>query len=288
MEEAHISSDVVRGIAERFWGGAEAGDMTTLKGKALAAKKIQDRQIAKECAGFCDWMFPIIDIPAGEKHVGDPAIESRILSAAFNREITEDEYYRFGERTFNLQRAIMLREGHRARTDDYLPPEWHERALETHVADPECLVPGKNGAIVSQIGRKADRDAFESIRDEYYEYRGWDVITGLQSEQQSCRNLDLEHIVDDLEKRNLVVKKSRQTPFSVKGARVLYRAFKSLKRRIPAKDNELLKEITSGNSLNHEEILAILEVDAKKICKREDSPQFRRVDQEYAVLLYGY
>ncbi len=273
VEEAHISSDVVRGIAERFWGSAEAGDMTTLRGKALAAKKIQDRQIAKECAGFCDWMFPIIDIPTGEKHVGDPAIESRILSAAFNREITEDDYYRFGERTFNLQRAVMLREGHRARTDDYLPSEWHERALETHVADPECLVPGKNGVIVSQIGRKADRDIFEATRDEYYEYRGWDVKTGLQS-GKNLASLGLKNIIDGLKKHNLIVSKARQIPLSVKVSRALSSTVKSLKGRIPAKDNELLKEITSGKSLTHEEIMAILEVDAKKYVNEKIAHNF--------------
>jgi len=273
VKEAHISSDVVRGIAERFWGSADAGDMTTLRGKALAAKKIQDRQIAKECAGFCDWMFPIIDIPTGEKHVGDPAIESRILSAAFNRDMTEGEYYRFGERAFNLQRAIMLREGHRARADDYLPPEWHDRPLETHVADPECLVPGKNGVIVSQIGRKVDRDAFESIRDEYYEYRGWDVKTGLQSEQQLAA-LGLGHVVHDLAQRDLAVKKSRQTPLAVKAARVLSRTVRSLKGRIPAQDNELLAEITSGSSLTHGEIMAILEVDAKKYVNEKIAHNF--------------
>jgi len=273
VEEAHISSDVLKGIAENFWGSAEAGDMTTLRGKALAAKKIQERQIAKESAGFCDWMFPIIDIPSGEKHVGDPSIESQILSAAFNKDITEEDYYRFGERTFNLQRAILLREGHRPRIDDYLPTEWHDNALETHVADPECIVPDKNGAIVSQIGNKTERDQFEAIRDEFYEYRGWDVKTGLLSENNLI-TLGLSDIIDDLKNKNLVVKKARTIPLSLKLSRAISSTMKSFKGKIPTKDNELLKEITSGESLSHKEIMDILEVDAKKYVNEKIAHNF--------------
>ena len=121
VEEAHISSEVVRGIARRFWGSDAAADMTTLGGKAEAAVRIQNRQFAKESAEICDWMFPVIDNPSGTddvKRVGESSVEARLLSAALGREITEEDYYRFGERVFTLQRAVLLREGHRAPEDD--------------------------------------------------------------------------------------------------------------------------------------------------------------------------
>jgi aldehyde:ferredoxin oxidoreductase len=181
VEGAHISSEVFRGIAERFWGGAEAADLTTLRGKPLAARKIQDRQYAKESLVVCDWMYPVIDNPQGEDHVGDPTFESRILAAVTGEPWDEASLARAGERVFNLQRAILLREGHRAAEDDLLPPEWHEKPLEGHIADVECNVPGPDGQPVSRVGERVEMEAYLEARREYYRLRGWDPATGLQS-----------------------------------------------------------------------------------------------------------
>jgi len=211
VDEAHINSEVFQTIAERFWGDPRAADMTTLDGKAEAAVRIQDRQLAKESIGVCDWMFPIIDIPCGPDHVGDPSFESRILSAVLGVDYSEDDLRRVGERVFNLQRAILLREGHRARLDDFLPDEWHDRAIETHVADPDLLAPGPGGAVVSQLGRRVELWDYLRLRDEYYELRGWDVATGLQSES-GLRQLDLSDVAFDLARRGLAVKRRRPTP----------------------------------------------------------------------------
>lgn len=208
VEEAHISSDVMRGIGERFWGSVKAADMTTLAGKAEAAKRIQDRQFAKECMGICDWMYPVIDKPNGVDHVGDPGIECRVLSAVTGKQYSEADLYRFGERVFNLQRAVLLREGHRPKEDDYLAEEFHYRPLKYHVADPDCIVPGKNGEKISQIGTKVDVTAFERLRSEYYDLRGWDVPTGKQSLQQLA-DLDLGDAAEELRGRGLLREVSR-------------------------------------------------------------------------------
>ncbi|MDZ4246155.1 MAG: aldehyde ferredoxin oxidoreductase N-terminal domain-containing protein, partial [Dehalococcoidia bacterium] len=55
---ANLSSTVFRGIAKRFWGSEIAGDFSTYEGKALAARMIQDRQLAKECLILCDKQWP--------------------------------------------------------------------------------------------------------------------------------------------------------------------------------------------------------------------------------------
>ncbi len=217
VEEAHISSEVVRGIGRRFWGGEQAGDMTTLYGKAPAAVKIQDRQLAKESAEICDWMFPLIDNPSGsngETRVGDPSLEARLLSAALGKEITEEEYYRYGERVFALQRAVLLREGHRPPADDVLPREYHEDPLEYHVADPDCLVPGRNGEIASQVGNVIDPKSYSRLREEYYELRGWDVPTGLPS-VKGLNGLGLPEIAEELEALGLAVQRARKVPAPV-------------------------------------------------------------------------
>ncbi|MBW2143847.1 MAG: hypothetical protein JRG75_05560 [Deltaproteobacteria bacterium] len=203
IEGVYMSTDVLRGIARDFWGGEKAADFTTYEGKALAAKLIQDRQYAKECLMVCDWMYPMLDIRNSEDHAGDPALESRILSAVIGKEVDEQSLYRIAERVLNLQRAVLLREGHRARQDDHLPEEWYTKPLESHAADPECLVPGKDGKPVSRLGAVVDRQEFERMRDEYYQLRGWDVATGLQT-RQKLEDLELKDIADDLDRRGLI------------------------------------------------------------------------------------
>ncbi|TFG58395.1 MAG: hypothetical protein E4H36_15405, partial [Spirochaetales bacterium] len=223
VEGAHISTEVLRGIAEKFWGGEKAADLTTFEGKALAAKSIQDRQIAKECLGLCDWMYPLIDNPKSPDHLGDPSVESRILSAASGKEYREEDLYRAGERVFNLQRAVLLREGHRALLDDVLPEEYHTQALETHVADPECIVPGPGGSVVSMIGVRIDMERYVRLREEYYGLRGWDVKTGLQS-AEALAALGLSGEAAELLALGLAVPRARRMPLLRRSA--LQRGFR--------------------------------------------------------------
>jgi aldehyde:ferredoxin oxidoreductase len=203
VEGAHISTDVLRAIARKFWGSEQAADFSTLAGKAEAAKRIQDRQYAKECLIACDWMYPVIDKPKGDDHVGDPSLESRILSAVIGKSCSEQELNRIGERVFNLQRAILLREGHRARDDDYLPEEWHREPLEGHIADPECNVPGAEGRVVSRLGAKIDIPEYLRVREEYYKLRGWEASTGLQT-RALLEALDLGEVAAGLQERGLL------------------------------------------------------------------------------------
>ena len=220
---AHISSEVIRTIAERFWGGPAAADFTTFEGKAEAAARIQNRQLAKECLVVCDWMYPVMDIPAGPDHVGDPGIEAEVLRAATGVAYDEKGLARLGERVFNLQRAVLLSEGHRSRKDDFLRHEWHHEPLSAHVADPECIVPGPDGTPVSRIGAKVDLPEYLRIRDEYYELRGWDVPTGLQT-RAALEALDLGEVANGLEARGLLAARARPTPAAVSALRALRRA----------------------------------------------------------------
>ena len=203
VEGAHISSEVLRGIALRFWGSEAAADFSTYEGKALAAKKIQDRQYVKESLMVCDWMFPLLDIPNSEDHIGDPDLESKIVSAVLGKDLDEQSLNRMGERVFNLQRAILAREGHRGRSDDKLPDEWHTSPLETHVADPDCLAPGKNGEPISRVGAVVEKQEFERMKDEYYQLRGWDAATGRQTKKK-LEEMELDDIVEGLAYRELI------------------------------------------------------------------------------------
>jgi aldehyde:ferredoxin oxidoreductase len=203
LPEAKASSDAVRAIAKRFWGSEIAGDLSTYEGKALAAKKIQDRETAKECLVLCDMLWPIVDLDGTEDHVGDPTLESRLLSAVTGWDIDEEGLNRIGERVFNLQRAILVREGHRGRDFDQPPVRCFTDPLRFDQVNQDCVVPGRNWEPVSRKGATIDRGSFERMKDEYYKLRGWDVTTGLQT-RAALEDLGLHDVADDLVVRGLL------------------------------------------------------------------------------------
>ena len=204
-EMSHVSTEVLQAIARRFWGSESAVDFSTYEGKALMAKKIQDRQYVKESLILCDFLWPVVDLESTDDHVGDPTLESRILSAVTGNEVSEEDLYKIGERVFNLQRAILVREGHRGKEFDTPPERCFSVPVEFDVASPDCLMPGKNGELISRKGAVVDREQFERMKDEYYEIRQWDVATGLQTRTQ-LEKLDLGDVADDLEKKELLSK----------------------------------------------------------------------------------
>jgi aldehyde:ferredoxin oxidoreductase len=204
IENAYVSTDVVRWVAKRFWGSEVASDFSTYEGKALAAKKIQDRQYVKECLILCDYAWPIAHVKYSEDHLGDSAIESKIFSAVVGKEVDEEGLYRMGERVFNLQRAILVREGHHGKEADRLPEFSYGIPLEYTEHNPECLLPGEGGKVITRKGAVVDKNKFESMRGEYYRYRGWDVTTGLQT-FSALKQLQLEDVAEDLARRGLVV-----------------------------------------------------------------------------------
>ncbi|HEY87306.1 MAG TPA: hypothetical protein G4O06_04690 [Dehalococcoidia bacterium] len=197
IEGAYVSNDVIRSIAKKFLGSEIALDFSTYEGKALAAKKLQDRVYIKECLILCDFAWPLMAVKHSKEHVGDPTLPSHIFSAVTGREMDEQGLDKIGERVFNLQRAILIREGHRGREGDSLPEFDHTIPLAKKPGlNPESQVPGKEGEIISRMGAVVDREKFEKMKDEYYQLRGWDVESGLQTKAK-LMELGLEDIIKD-------------------------------------------------------------------------------------------
>ncbi|MEW6184947.1 MAG: aldehyde ferredoxin oxidoreductase N-terminal domain-containing protein [Thermodesulfobacteriota bacterium] len=200
--DSHMTTDLVRWIAKTYWGSEEAADFSTYNGKALAAKMIQDREYAKESLILCDFAWPITDVDCTEDHQGDPTVESRIYSAVTGRQTDEAGLNEIGERIFNLQRAILTREGHVGREADKVNEMFFTVPLKEAFLNPECLVPGPGEKPVSKKGTVFDREKFEAIKTEYYHLRGWDPNTGLQTEEK-LQQLGLEDLTGDLNKKKL-------------------------------------------------------------------------------------
>jgi len=198
-----LSPEAMATIAEKFWGGRIAADFSTYEGKALAAKKIQDRTYAKESLILCDFMWPLLWIRDGKDRVGDPTVESQVYSAVTGNEKDEEGLNQMGERIFNLQRAIRLREGWGKIQRDRLLDVFYDVPMQTARFNPDCLVPDKNGKPVSRKGKVVEIDKFEKMMSEYYQLRGWDARSGLPT-RAKFQELELADIYSDLKKRKLV------------------------------------------------------------------------------------
>jgi aldehyde:ferredoxin oxidoreductase len=204
-EKSYVSTDVLRKIAEKFWGSQQAVDFSTYEGKTLASFLIQNRQFAKESLILCDFAWPVYDDAGTENHVGDPTLESQLLSAVTGREIDEKELNHIAERIFALYRAILLREGRKGREDDCLP-EFFFVEREEFIADvfgmhnPELFLPASGDEVISRKGKAVDKEKFEKMKDEYYELRGWDIKTGLLK-KDTLKKLDLNEVIEPLKEK---------------------------------------------------------------------------------------
>lgn len=202
-EDAFLSTERLMDIARDYWGSEEAGNFSTYTGKAAAAKKIQDFGHVKESLILCDLAWPIYQVRYFDREIGFSTMESLIVHAITGRDLDEEGLNRIGERIFNLQRSILLKQGWGGREEDELLEYVFEEPLDFIFFDPECIAPGRNGQKISRKGAMVDRERFERLKDEYYALRGWDPETGFPT-RQTLQDLDLEDIAGDLEERGLV------------------------------------------------------------------------------------
>ncbi len=129
--------------------------------------------------GICDtsvhWQYdPMRDIPW----------LSEVYSAATGFDISPRELLRAGERIFNLERLFNVREGF-TREDDRIPP--------VYLQNTETPLPAREGEryLTDWFGRRLVREDLEAMLDAYYEERGWDIQTGIPT-QDKLRELGLE------------------------------------------------------------------------------------------------
>lgn len=173
---------------------------------AKTAKWAQDGDVGlKRSTILCDYgPFPLYtswfadEKKAHRPDTPTPEIEPLMVNAAVGRDLIPNgkEGMKMGERIWNLERAIMAREG-RTRADDKLANYLFEKETTGTVTGPE-------GTTI-KIKRKLDRDKFEGLKDAYYDERGWDRATGLPM-RKKLEELDLKDVADQLDKDGLLPK----------------------------------------------------------------------------------
>jgi aldehyde:ferredoxin oxidoreductase len=105
---------------------------------------------------------------------------AELYGAATGIELSADEMHRAGERVINLEKAFNVREG-ATREHDQPPPRWVQE-------------PKEKGTFK---GEACDLLKFNVMLDEYYQRRGWDKQTGLQTRER-LEKLKLKDVADQL------------------------------------------------------------------------------------------
>jgi aldehyde:ferredoxin oxidoreductase len=204
-----LSNAVVsRGESTRAFGPSEMSSfesMLSVPGgveKHEAAKKQMKELYGTEKAAFHytyegkaelintgDLLITLYDLVGACKFTSDLVLQLfgthvmlKMLSLATGKEWSEEEAFAAAERTVNIERAILAREGI-TRDDDDLG--------EKIFNEPTPSGPYK-GAIM-------DRDRFEMMKSKFYNVRGWSVETGTP-ERKRLEELGLGHVADELDK----------------------------------------------------------------------------------------
>ncbi|MFC1815725.1 aldehyde ferredoxin oxidoreductase C-terminal domain-containing protein [Thermodesulfobacteriota bacterium] len=151
--------------------------MYTFASKIPAAIYLQDFSLVSDSVTYCRWVFPKAYSWYTPDHMGDAAIGSKIFSAVTGIATTEDEMVTsVGEKGWNLERMILVREGRRRKNDGY------------------------NDTVFERNKAWLSKETFRKAMDEYYTARGWDLETGIPK-REKLEELNLEYSADEMEQK---------------------------------------------------------------------------------------
>lgn len=143
-----------------------AGLPGAYEGKGKLAAWTEGIKVLVDSLGLCYFVYGWYDLS-----IGSPAELAEWYYLATGIERTGAEFHRLGLRCHHLERYLNHRLAGFDRTDDRLP----DRFFDTPVsAGPYA-------------GEKLDRARFDRMLDEYYRSLGWDVKTGLPTDELLAR-----------------------------------------------------------------------------------------------------
>jgi len=155
---APVSIEQLKAIGKRLYGSELAVDPeSSYEYKAQPTIWHQNRLAVDDSLPVCDQRFPAIYSRTSSDGFGDPSLEAKLFSTATGVEVTEEELDMIGSRIYNLERAIMVREGRTRKDDESVIPYFQK--------------PDRAGICL-------DVEKFKKLMDEFYILRGWDPKTG--------------------------------------------------------------------------------------------------------------
>lgn len=133
-------------------------------------KHLEDAHGVYDSLGMCD-SGPHWDWDAGQ----DVPLFAELYSALTGFEVSPRELKKKGERVWNMERLLNVREGF-TREDDRIPELWL-RAAETPYEFPRGS--GRSSYLEDWFGQRVTKEQIEQWLDDYFDERGWDIKTGV-------------------------------------------------------------------------------------------------------------
>jgi aldehyde:ferredoxin oxidoreductase len=160
---------------KELYGTEKAAFHYEYDGKGALISRMDIVTTVYDCVGACKF--------ASDAVLGVFGLDDllQMLSLATDIDCSEQEVFVAGERTVNLERAFLAREGI-TRDDDDLG--------EKLFKEPVPSGPHKGDIL--------ERDKFEKMKSDFYKVRGWDVQTGIPG-RKKLEELGLDYVADELE-----------------------------------------------------------------------------------------
>lgn len=150
-------------IGQRIFGNREAGDPGAYRGKGKIVAWTEGLKCVVDSLGLCYFVYGWYDLS-----IGNPQELAELLYLVTGVRKTGDQLHSWGLDCHTLERHFSHVHGGYSRQDDELPGRFFESAVGDG--------PYRDAHL--------DREEVEKALDEYYAYLGWDVQTGLPTEER--------------------------------------------------------------------------------------------------------
>ena len=141
---------------------------------------VENHNTALNCAGLCFRFY------FGRIH--SPVVAAGFYSAVTGIKLSAEEFDRVGERVWNLQKVLNVREGF-DRKDDKFPERWLKEPIKFQ---------GKDKWTMDYTGgERVTQEKAEAMLNSYYEEREWDIERGIPTEKKLV-GLGLKEAVKNL------------------------------------------------------------------------------------------
>jgi len=171
-------------------GESEGKHQNIYEGTERQVVWVQNNQSLKNSLTICELASP----PGQFFHPPEMDIrvfESSALSAVTGIDYDVDRLWEAGAKIYNLRRAIMVFREDRQRDDDTVSPIWFEGKGDIDITTLQSL----RGQTMSE---PLDRERWESLKDRFYELRGWNARTGVPTRSR-LEELGMKDVADKLQ-----------------------------------------------------------------------------------------
>lgn len=174
-----LSIEQLKAIGRKLYGSELAVDPESdYEWKAQPTIWHQNRLAVDDSVSVCEEIFPAIYSRLSSDGFGDISLEAELFSAATGVDMTRKELDKAGDRIYNLERAIMVREGRMRSVDETVIPYFEKP---------------------DRAGIRLEAKKFRALMDEFYNLRGWDRVTGWPT-RAKLEELGLNDVADELQK----------------------------------------------------------------------------------------